>query len=1108
MLINDQNQRTKALDHQSSFIIQAPAGSGKTELLTQRFLKLLAHIQNAPEEILAITFTRKAAKEMHQRIYKSLIFAHYHANPPTEEHKKLTWDLAREALINDAKHGWNILNNPQRLRITTIDAFCQNLTKKMPILSSMTQNPEVMDNSDSLYEIAIQALIKNSGQDAPWHHDFCQLLKYVDNNIPLLTQLIKNMLARREQWMPLLIGNDVQTLKETLEQNFQSIICTQLTMIINEMDGLDIQQWETLISFSQNTLHTKSELIDLSSHISSLTSWQHLIELAFTGKREPRKSVSIKQGFPAATQGKNAGEKRQYKQMKALHKEASEALSQNPTLQEKLLFIDSLNTYEFKNIQWDMLQHICQILKIASQYLQITFAQHNKVDFNEISLSAIAALGEPESPTDLALYLDHSIQHLLIDEFQDTSVTQFELLTALTQEWTPNDGHTLFLVGDPMQSIYRFREADVQRFLDVKLNGIGNIKPIPLTLECNFRSSENIIQWINQVFSSIFPKIENQNLGAISYAPSIATQVPSEDSYILQHGFSHKIEEAAFIAEKIKSLLKNKKQSIAILARSRSHLTQIIFALKAENIPYTENEIQPLEKLDIIRDLKSLTLSLLHSADLTAWVSLLRSPLIGMSLQDIQKIIQLGQNVTIYQNLKNISHDRSHPFHHKINILITPHQPQNLIGRNANLRDSIQRIWHALHATAIYPDSAQHYLRFLDLLDKHDQQGCLQERNNFLNELSMLKAEASNESNVHLMTLHKSKGLEFDSVFLPGLNSKTRSDDKSLLLHDSYLGEDSKEKLLLAPLSNPRNEQKDPLYLFLEKINKKRLHFEEQRLLYVAATRAKQRLILTATFSGKGEPTAIKSSLLQHLWHYCQPFWKIEIPIDTDDKKETAFIQPLIKRTTSTQILATISQSEAPQEATLNFPDTYRVGSYFDRHVGIALHAIFEVIQTEDFASHGKLINIELKKLLNAGFIAKEQAKAQKILNRALQNITHDPHAKWIFSHKKIALNEIHTHRIIQSGKLSEQILDRVFIDKDNICWVIDYKTSQPDAKETLSNFLQREKFAYIQQLKQYYHLMVDTFERPTKTALYFPLIPHFYEIDPLEEIVPQKLEQ
>ena len=130
MLINDQNQRTKALDHQSSFIIQAPAGSGKTELLTQRFLKLLAHIQNAPEEILAITFTRKAAKEMHQRIYKSLIFAHYHANPPTEEHKKLTWDLAREALINDAKHGWNILNNPQRLRITTIDAFCQNLTKK------------------------------------------------------------------------------------------------------------------------------------------------------------------------------------------------------------------------------------------------------------------------------------------------------------------------------------------------------------------------------------------------------------------------------------------------------------------------------------------------------------------------------------------------------------------------------------------------------------------------------------------------------------------------------------------------------------------------------------------------------------------------------------------------------------------------------------------------------------------------------------------------------------------------------------------------------------------------------------------------------------------
>ncbi len=1105
MLISDQTQRTKALDHESSFIIQAPAGSGKTELLTQRFLKLLAYIQNAPEEILAITFTRKAAKEMHQRIYKSLAFAHQSANPPTEAHKKLTWSLAREALINDARHGWNILTNPQRLRITTIDAFCQNLIKKMPILSSMTQSPEVTDNSDSLYEIAIQALIKDSGEDAPWHHDFSQLLKYVDNNIPLLTQLIKNMLARREQWMPLLIGNDVQTLKETLEQNFQSIVCTQLTMIMGEMDDLAIRQWETLISFSQNILHTKPDATHLSSKISSLPSWQHLIELALTAKREPRKSVRIAEGFPAATQGKSADEKQQYKQMKALHKEASEALSQNSALQEKLLFIDSLNTHKFEAIQWDMLQHICQILKISSQYLQITFAQQNKVDFNEISLSAITALGKPESPTDLALYLDHSIQHLLIDEFQDTSVTQFELLKALTQEWTPNDGHTLFLVGDPMQSIYRFREADVQRFLDVKLNGIGNIKPFPLTLECNFRSSENIIQWINQVFSNIFPKIENQNLGAISYAHSTATQAPSDDSYIMQHGFSHKEEEAEFIAEKIKSLLKHEKQNIAILARSRSHLNQIIFTLKAKNIPYTENEIQPLGKLDIIRDLKSLTLSLLHPADHTAWASLLRSPLIGMSLQDIQKIVQLDRNATIYQNLKSISQDRSHPFHHKINILITLHQPQNLTGRNTSLRDAIQRIWHALHATAIYAGSAQHCMRFLDLLDKHDQQGCLQERDNFLNELSMLKAEASNESNVHLMTLHKSKGLEFDSVFLPSLNSKTRSDDDSLLLHDSYLGEDSKEKLLLTPLSNPMNKQKDPLYLFLKKINQKRLHYEEQRLLYVAATRAKQRLILTATFSGKGEPTATKSSLLQHLWHYCQPFWKIETPTDTGDKKETIPIQPFIKRALNTKILATGSQSEIHPEIASNFPDIYRVNSYFDRQVGTALHAILEVIQIEDLASHDKLINTELKKLRNAGFTSKEQTKAQGILNIALQNTAQDPYAKWIFAHKKIAFNEIHTHRITRSGKLSEQILDRVFIDKDNTCWIIDYKTSQPNAKETLLDFLQREKFAYIQQLKQYYHLMAIAFERPTKTALYFPLIPHFYEIDPLKEVTLQK---
>ncbi len=105
-----------------------------------------------------------------------------------------------------------------------------------------------------------------------------------------------------------------------------------------------------------------------------------------------------------------------------------------------------------------------------------------------------------DAPEDLALALGQRIRHILVDEFQDTSYTQFELLEKLTAGWEPGDGRTLFLVGDPMQSIYRFRQADVSLFLKARLEGIGAIRLEPLTLSVNFRSRPEIVEWVNRTF--------------------------------------------------------------------------------------------------------------------------------------------------------------------------------------------------------------------------------------------------------------------------------------------------------------------------------------------------------------------------------------------------------------------------------------------------------------------------------------------------------------------------------------------------------------------------------------------------------------------------------
>ena len=132
-MISDSIQRAKALDSTKSFIVQAPAGSGKTEILTQRFLSLLACTQK-PEEVLALTFTRKAACEMRSRIIDALIMT---KESIESSHQQKTFDLAKKVITRNNALNWNLLSNPSRLRILTIDALAANLLKQLSSISSL-----------------------------------------------------------------------------------------------------------------------------------------------------------------------------------------------------------------------------------------------------------------------------------------------------------------------------------------------------------------------------------------------------------------------------------------------------------------------------------------------------------------------------------------------------------------------------------------------------------------------------------------------------------------------------------------------------------------------------------------------------------------------------------------------------------------------------------------------------------------------------------------------------------------------------------------------------------------------------------------------------------
>src|SRR5262245_554824 len=184
--VPDAEARARAADTTRSFIIQAPAGSGKTELLIQRYLALLAVVE-APEEIVAITFTIKAAGEMRERVLGALDGVRGGEKGDTP-HRRRTLELAAAVAERDRREGWRIAENPTRLRVQTIDALCASLARQMPVLSGFSAAAEPVEDASELYLEAARAtvaLVESQEEVAP---DLVRLLDHLDNDAARLAE--------------------------------------------------------------------------------------------------------------------------------------------------------------------------------------------------------------------------------------------------------------------------------------------------------------------------------------------------------------------------------------------------------------------------------------------------------------------------------------------------------------------------------------------------------------------------------------------------------------------------------------------------------------------------------------------------------------------------------------------------------------------------------------------------------------------------------------------------------------------------------------------------------------------------------------------------------
>jgi len=487
----DQSVRSLALDPSQSFIVQAPAGSGKTELLTRRVLTLLAHV-NEPEDILAITFTRKAASEMRQRVVETLQRAST-APVSTDPYELEGQALAEQVLQRDKLRCWQLLNNPQRLNLRTIDSMATQLAHRLPVTSTLGAPTGLVENAEALYQEAARRFIESNLQSLDL------VLLHLGNKFDRAQTLLASLLSKRDQWKRHVYnaGDDHGALREVLESMLAELIESRLQHLISTVPpGL------------------QSRLLPCLSK-------------AVTTQNKPRVRLSVREGFPPKSAAKKLGvdgiELEHHKQAMV---DVLASVEQSPDFIEALVEVRKLPAPVYKDEQWALLSQLLTVLPDLLIELQLVFAENAVVDFTEISARAALALGSDEAPTDLALAMDLSLKHLLVDEFQDTSHTQFRLFQQLVNSWEAGDGRTFFAVGDPMQSIYRFREGDVALFTQVQEHGIGGVQVTPLTLSVNFRSSPVVTNWVNKSFSSIFPDHADTDIGAVPYSVWKSLQRP------------------------------------------------------------------------------------------------------------------------------------------------------------------------------------------------------------------------------------------------------------------------------------------------------------------------------------------------------------------------------------------------------------------------------------------------------------------------------------------------------------------------------------------------------------------------------------------------------
>lgn len=875
--------------------VSASAGTGKTWLLVTRIIRLLL-ADAEPGSILALTFTRKAAAEMQMRLQERL----YQMATADEEElrallKQSDSPITSETIDKSRELYEKLLHANFQVRLQTFHSFCQDILSHFPMEADIAPGFELIENTALLQQQAWEELFAEATRNAQamLANDLDVLMQACNGPANTKTAL-NSMLGHRSDWWAFSEHKKdaAAYASEQLRQQLQTDTETEpfadfFTTIMRD----DFARFADLLRKHQTKTNLgHAEQIEHALQAKNLgeDTFKLLEPVFLTAKHEPRLRK------PSRAQAASMGDEAESAFLD-LHAQVCASMQNTLETARRIRSLE-LNAVWFRTGQRFI--ELYQKLKREQRLL----------DFTDLEWSCYRLLNEADNAHWVQYKIDQRIDHVLIDEFQDTNPTQWQLITPLLEEiaaGTTERARSFFLVGDEKQSIYSFRRANPELQKQASDYLAQTMSAVEVKLDSSRRSSPAIIETVNAIFSQdeiqrYMPEFQPHSTH-LQHVPGQTSLFPlhelsTDDECQPDDGGSFQLrnplleprtenlktarqEEAQLIADQIERLvnepllISEKDENdedrvrpiefgdIMILMRNRTHIGVYESVFRDRGIPFIGSQRGSLLDNQEIQDLEKLLDSLITPFNNLSIAQVLKSPVFAASDADLISISLLHKNRKWYQRLLNMEADldEQHPLSRAARLLPRWHK----LADTMPVHDLLDRIFAEgniiqRYVSSVPPAQQQrvsaNLQRFHELSLELDS-GRYPGLSHFLHYLRSIRQHrdgrpdeptiAHGQSCVNLMTIHASKGLESPVVILADCDNQGGHNNAYTALVD-WPAESRKPVRFQLVTSKDNTDEITREVLKQKEQAQKR---EELNLLYVALTRARQYLLVTGSAS-------------------------------------------------------------------------------------------------------------------------------------------------------------------------------------------------------------------------------------------------------------------